>query len=120
MSTGPDKFNLAKDVDLIEHKKSFVVEILTVEKMTEDNYKKLICFDVEPFEKVVTKYGCDICTTHSSKENPIYTNSKSQGVDICSKCVNTAFATMKPLDGWYPGPIYSLKEMCELNGKNES
>lgn len=115
----PDQFKVAQDVDLLNPSNtSFVREILIVEKLNENNYKTLGFNSKATYEEVAAGYGCDICARHSSLNNPIYTNSRKQGVDICSICVFTAFSsTLEPMPGWKPGPVYSLKDICQCNGK---
>ena len=115
----PDQFKLAQDVDLLNPSNtSFVREILVVEKLNENNYKTLASNPKGSYDEVAASYGCDICARHSSLNNPIYTNSRKQGVDICSICVYTAFSsTLQAMPGWNPGPVYSLKEICQCNGK---
>lgn len=113
----PTKFKLVQDVDLIDKKTSFVREILTIEKMDDKNYKSLAAFDAESclYELVVVRYQCDICRTICNVSNPIYTNNRKQGVDICNNCITKAFETIKPDPDFIPGPVYSLSEICRLS-----
>jgi hypothetical protein len=115
----PDQFKVGQDIDLLNPSNTaFVREILVVEKLNENNYKTLGFNPKGSYEEVAAGYGCDICARHSSLNNPIYTNSRKQGVDICSICVYTAFSSsLQAMPGWNPGPVYSLKEICQCNGK---
>lgn len=103
---------IARDIDLLEHKNIGVVHIVHTECLTKENFKDLIAFETDNFDEAVTQYACNICDTHCSQENPIYTNNSHQGIDICSNCIKKALETVKEMPGWNPGPVYSLKEIC--------
>jgi len=111
------RFKMVLDADLINGSKHFVREILWMERMNRTNYQKLAAFDAKDFNSAVTNYGCDCCETHCNERNPIYTNSKKQGTDICTKCITKAFETIKPMPDSTSEPVYSLREICKLNGK---
>lgn len=113
----PPLIKIARDIDLVKKKPVGVVQIMEIEKMNQQNYQQLVGFDAKNFEHAITAYGCDICSSVSSENNPIYTNNKYQGADICTECITTAFQTIEELPGWNPGPIYSLKSICDLNKK---
>ena len=90
-------------LDLITHRTGFVVQILKVEKESEQNYV------------AVSAFGCDICQRESSTQNPIWTHAETQGVDICNLCIEEGFTHgWEPMPGWNPGPVYSLKELLTL------
>lgn len=111
----PFTIKIARDVDLVENHHVGVIEIIICEKMTKDNWKRLIAF-AEPkdgFKTAVKAYGCDICKKESNEKNPIYTNNRLQGVDICSDCMDKAFQTIEHESYIFPGPVYSLKKIVE-------
>ena len=118
-TTAPWIIKIAKDIDILDNKSDFIVRIVITEKMTKDNWKRLIAFD-EPkdgFKTAIRAYGCDICNKESSEQNPIYTNNEIQGVDICSDCMDKAFQTLEHEDWIHPGPTYSLKKIIKCARK---
>lgn len=107
-------YKIAIDVDLIDNKTNFVRHIVRTECLTKHNYKKLICFKADSYEQAVCQYGCDICDKSCSLTNPIWTNSSTQGCDICNNCIEKSMHMVKPLDGWSPGPVYSLQDIVNI------
>ena len=93
----------------------FTEEVYRVENNTIIKKLSVLAFNGTDFEMTITNYECDICHKHSSRKNPIYTNDKNQGADICSECVRTAFKEIKPIKGLKPGPVYSLEGIYTLN-----
>jgi len=110
----PPKVNIVRDINLIDNTKLSTIKTICIEKMTEQNYKRLRATDGQKFDQIVTKYGCDICRTRCSEANPIYTNNEYQGVDICSTCIKKAFETIQQSQS-LTEPVYSLREFFELN-----
>lgn len=102
---------IARDIDLTTLKQTTHVVIINAEQMNLTNHVSIQAADFTSFQEAVCGYGCDICGAHSNEQNPIYTNSKHQGCDICTNCINTALETISPMPGWNPGPVYSLKDI---------
>lgn len=103
---------IARDVDLISENDIEVVQIIRSHKMTGENFKDIVRFECDDFDAAIIEYGCDICGKDSSVDNPIYTNKKYGGCDICTDCVNLAFDNgLKPKKGWFPSSVYSLQKL---------
>lgn len=111
----PWTVKIAVDFDLIDLEETGVVEIFIYEKMTKENYKTLIPFDdpKDGFKTAVIAYECDICKKQTSNKNPIYTNRRIQGNDVCTKCMDKAFQTIEHIERLRPGPVYRMKHIFE-------
>ena len=81
--------------------------VVTLEQMTAENYQNLLDASNKnkftSFDQVVAMYGCDLCKKACNSCNPIYTNNKYQGLDICTQCITNAFCS-------YNKPIRILKD----------
>lgn len=106
---------IARDIDLLNLNKNCVdqIEIIKTEKLTSNNFKNLIAFKSDKFAHAVSNYGCDVCNIRCSPENPVYTNNLYQGIDICSKCIKTSSKTIDKLVDFYPGSVYSLRDIYD-------
>lgn len=105
----PNKLRLLLDVDLLEGRPMPFHMVKWIEKIDGTNWRRLVAFPPVSFDHAVTNYICDICKQRCSHENPIYTNKRFKGVDVCTRCITTAFGTMQV------GPIHSLKDIAACN-----
>lgn len=120
MVSAPWTVKIAIDIDLTDNSIPSVMYLVVNQKMTEENWKDIIAFPEpeEGFKTAVRAYGCDICKKESNIDNPIYTNNKFQGVDICSYCMDKAFKTLEHIKGWsYGPPVYSLSKIVKCATK---
>ncbi len=108
----PTRFTVVRDVDLINGLNVTNKPIITIEKLNQANYNDLTSFKVSNYWKAVTKFICDICKNRCSEDNPIYTNNKYSGVDVCTKCVEKALSVAKPSSD--SQSVYSLKEIQRI------
>lgn len=108
---------IAIDIDLIDGRANFVRHIVKTYKMTPQNYRILAAFNTINFFNTLKNYTCDICDKRCSRNNPIHTNKSIQGCDICDKCMKSAMVSIKPLSGWNPDPVYSLKDIVINSGR---
>lgn len=109
----PNTIKIAIDVDLTDSEMTnFVIPIVVNEKLTCDN---LSYIHNQAFKIVVSNYSCDICKIRCSIVNPIYTNNKYMGADICSTCINKAFKSIEPDIKFYPGSVYKLRDILKNN-----
>jgi hypothetical protein len=131
----PTEIKIARDINLISETENPVeraicviqnpAEILIIEQMNQENYKRLMAFDefmvfdIENLENAFNEYECDICNTPCDEKNPVYTNNEFAGVDICSNCIQKAFQKIKPLAETGTETVYSLREIRELRKNNE-
>lgn len=92
-SNAPAFLKIGIDVYANNGKPTPMVQVAHTVKMTPENYIEAVGKAFEPidFNFSVDKYECDICSTRTSKENPIYTNPDHIGCDICTNCVEKAF-----------------------------
>ena len=94
------ELKVARDIDLLKgNKKIDVVAIVVTHKMTSSNYQVIVgsAFDcgTRPYNEIASQYLCDICKTQTSEGNPIWTNPKYQGVDICNQCMASVIRSGK-------------------------
>lgn len=112
----PLKFTLAIDIDLdnSEESEASVVQMVITQKMTRDNFLSLI-HDSDPtfqFDDWISNYACDICSTETSYDNPIYTNKTHAGGDICSNCIAKSIPYIDSR-GSPASPVYRLSDIVK-------
>ena len=118
----PQVIKVARDVDLIDDELHESILVASIEQMTRENFQRLADDeDEEDFDSVVASFTCDSCGVQCSPANPIYTNAKYDGMDVCTYCMTKAWEMeIRPLAGWNPGPIYSLKAIACPRDMRES
>lgn len=112
----PLKFTLAIDIDLDDamESRASVVQMVVTQKMTRLNFLSLI-HNSDPsfqFDDWISNYACDICSTVTSCENPIYTNKTHAGGDICSNCIAKSIPYIDSL-GSPTNPVYRLSDIVK-------
>jgi hypothetical protein len=87
-----------------------------IEQLDKENRKRLIKHNpVQSFEEAVRMFGCDVCERHTHENNPIYTSTENQGMDICTICIENVWKELNPIEGIRPGPVYSLEKINQLS-----
>lgn len=125
----PPLIKIARNIDIYYlnnikkiTRKVAIIPIVRIEKMSQNNYSELYPFNNHDYDYIVTDYRCDVCNTTTSDKNPIYTNSKYEGCDICEQCLSKVFNNdnFKEIPGWHPGPVYSLENIyISIKGDSE-
>lgn len=119
-----ETLKVAIDIDLAGGTTDLAVVHIVVNRiMTPENWRTLIGDNNQSrtFNQAVSRYVCDICHLKCSPTKTVYTNKQFQGADLCVDCVCAALAFgAKPMPGWHPGPVYSLKALNDANFVSDS
>ena len=100
----PNKVHLFIDYDIVENTAIYVphfayMVLFSITQMNTENWKELTngVSDKNPenFGTAIRMHGCDICKLRCGEDNPIYTNPKRSGADICTRCIVVAFESGK-------------------------
>nr|WBF71148.1 hypothetical protein [Megavirus caiporensis] len=119
----PDNFRMATDVDIISNNLSCMVRFPTMVKMTPEIFTSAPKYSDQQYDEFICQQKCHVCDSQIDNINTLYTNidndNSSNSINICSFCLERAFQNVDEilLPGFIPGPVYSLSEICRINGK---
>ncbi|AFX92141.1 hypothetical protein CE11_00109 [Megavirus courdo11] len=122
----PDNFRMATDIDIINNRLSCVVRFPTMINMTAEIFTNISKYLDQQYDEFICQQKCHVCNSQIDNINTLYTNinddynnPSNTNINICSFCLDKAFQNVDEilLPGFIPGPVYSLGEICRINGK---